>query len=56
MTVRIEIDEGVEKARQTQAEAAVLERSAENVAEDANEVRSAAWDGLVQGLAECTQS
>jgi len=39
-----------------QQDLAVLERSADNIAEDANEVRSAAWEGLLQGLAECTQN
>lgn len=39
-----------------QQDLAVLERSAENIAGDANEVRSAAWEGLLQGLADCTQN
>lgn len=39
-----------------QQDLAVLERSADNIAEDSNEVRSAAWEGLLQGLAECTQN
>ena len=39
-----------------QQDLAVLERLADNIAEDSNEVRSAAWEGLLQGLAECTQS
>jgi hypothetical protein len=38
-----------------QQDLAVLERSAENVAEDANQVRSAAWEGFQQGLASCSQ-
>lgn len=39
-----------------QQDLAVLERSADNIAEDSNETRSAAWEGLLQGLAECTQN
>ncbi|MEI2700763.1 MAG: hypothetical protein V9E94_21360 [Microthrixaceae bacterium] len=39
-----------------QQDLAVLERSADNIADDSNEVRSAAWEGLLQGLAECTQN
>lgn len=39
-----------------QQDLAVLERSADNIAEDSNEVRSAAWEGLLQGLADCTQN
>ena len=39
-----------------QQDLAVLERSADNIVEDSNEVRSAAWEGLLQGLAECTQN
>lgn len=39
-----------------QQDLAVLERSADNIAEDSNEVRSAAWEGLLEGLAECTQN
>ncbi len=39
-----------------QPDLAVLERSADNIADDSNEVRSAAWEGLLQGLAECTQN
>ena len=38
-----------------QQDLAVLERSADNIAEDVNETSSAAWDGLLQGLADCTQ-
>jgi hypothetical protein len=33
----------------------VLERSADNIREDVNETAQAAWDGLLQGLSECTQ-
>ena len=33
----------------------MLERSAKNMAEDANETSQAAWDGLREGLADCTQ-
>jgi ABC-type phosphate/phosphonate transport system substrate-binding protein len=33
----------------------VLERSADNLREDANETARAAWDGVLQGLSECTQ-
>jgi hypothetical protein len=33
----------------------VLERSAKNIAEDGNETSQAAWDGVRQGLADCTQ-
>jgi hypothetical protein len=33
----------------------VLERSADNIREDANETARAAWDGVLQGLSECTQ-
>ena len=33
----------------------VLERSADNIREDANETAKAAWDGVLQGLSECTQ-
>ena len=38
-----------------QQDIAVLERSAEHIAEDANQVRSAAWEGFQQGLAGCSQ-
>jgi len=34
---------------------AVLERSIDNIREDSNEVSQAAWDGLLEGLADCTQ-
>ena len=33
----------------------VLERSADNIREDVNETSSAAWDGVLQGLSDCTQ-
>ena len=38
-----------------QQDLAVLERSAGNIAEDTNETRSAAWEGLLEGLSDCTQ-
>lgn len=38
-----------------QQDLAVLERSADNIREDANETSQAAWDGVLQGLSECTQ-
>ena len=38
-----------------QQDLAVLERSADNIAEDVNETRSAAWEGVLEGLADCTQ-
>jgi len=38
-----------------QQDLAVLERSIDNIAEDSNETTRAAWDGLLEGLAECTQ-
>jgi hypothetical protein len=38
-----------------QQDLAVIERSAQHIAEDANQVRSAAWEGFQQGLAECSQ-
>jgi hypothetical protein len=38
-----------------QQDLAVLERSAQHIAEDANQVRSAAWEGFQQGLAGCSQ-
>jgi len=38
-----------------QQDLAVLERSAGNIAEDTNETSSAAWEGVLQGLADCTQ-
>ena len=33
----------------------VLERSADNIREDVNETSQAAWEGLLQGLSDCTQ-
>ena len=33
----------------------MLERSADNIADDVNETSSAAWEGVLQGLADCTQ-
>lgn len=33
----------------------VLERSADHIAEDLNEAAQAAWDGVQQGLSDCTQ-
>ena len=33
----------------------VLERSADNIREDVNETSRAAWDGVLQGLSDCTQ-
>jgi len=38
-----------------QQDLAVLERSAKNIAEDVNETARAAWEGLLEGLSECTQ-
>jgi hypothetical protein len=38
-----------------QQDLTVLERSANNISEDVNETSRAAWDGLSQGLADCTQ-
>jgi hypothetical protein len=38
-----------------QQDLAVLERSADNIREDVNETSQAAWDGVLQGLSECTQ-
>lgn len=38
-----------------QQDLAVLERSADNIRDDVNETSRAAWDGLLQGLADCTQ-
>lgn len=38
-----------------QQDLTVLERSAENISEDVNETSSAAWDGVLQGLSDCTQ-
>ena len=33
----------------------VLERSADNIREDVNETSQAAWDGVLQGMSDCTQ-
>lgn len=38
-----------------QQDLTVLERSAKNIAEDVNETSRAAWEGLLEGLSECTQ-
>jgi hypothetical protein len=38
-----------------QQDLAVLERSIENIKEDLNETSRAAWEGVLQGLADCTQ-
>jgi len=38
-----------------QQDLAVLERSADNIRDDINETSRAAWDGVLQGLSECTQ-
>jgi phage terminase small subunit len=38
-----------------QQDIAVLERSAQHIAEDTNQVRSAAWEGFSEGLAKCSQ-
>jgi hypothetical protein len=38
-----------------QQDLTVLERSAKNISEDANETSQAAWDGLREGLSDCTQ-
>ena len=38
-----------------QQDLAVLERSINNISEDTNQVSQAAWDGLLEGLADCTQ-
>lgn len=39
----------------TQQDLTVLERSVKNIAEDSNEVTRAAWEGVLEGLADCTQ-
>lgn len=39
----------------TQQDLTVLERSVKNIAEDSNEVTRAAWEGVLEGLAGCTQ-
>ena len=38
-----------------QQDLAVIERSADNIRDDVNDVSAAAWDGFTQGLADCTQ-
>jgi hypothetical protein len=38
-----------------QQDLAVLERSADNIKEDVNETSRAAWEGVLQGLSDCTQ-
>ena len=38
-----------------QQDLAVLERSTDNIAEDVNEVARAAWEGVLEGTADCTQ-
>lgn len=38
-----------------QQDLTVLERSARNIKEDTNEVARAAWEGVLQGLSDCTQ-
>ena len=44
-----------DQADLAQQDLTVLERSAKNIAEDANETTQAAWDGVREGLADCTQ-
>lgn len=39
----------------TQQDMTVLERSVDNIAEESNEVTRAAWEGVQEGLADCTQ-
>jgi hypothetical protein len=38
-----------------QQDLAVLERSADHIKDDVNETSKAAWDGVLQGLSDCTQ-
>jgi hypothetical protein len=38
-----------------QQDLTVLERSADNISESVNETSRAAWEGVLQGLSECTQ-
>jgi len=38
-----------------QQDLAVLERSIDNIADDSNETTRAAWEGALEGLADCTQ-
>jgi hypothetical protein len=44
-----------DQADLAQQDLTVLERSAKHIAEDANETTQAAWDGVREGLADCTQ-
>jgi hypothetical protein len=37
-----------------QQDIAVLERSVDNIRDDASEVSSAAWEGVLEGLSTCT--
>lgn len=39
----------------TQQDLTVLERSVGNIAEESNEVTRAAWEGVLEGMADCTQ-
>lgn len=38
-----------------QQDLAVLERSTGNIADDVNEIARAAWEGVLEGTADCTQ-
>lgn len=38
-----------------QQDLAVLQRSVENIADDSDETSQAAWEGLLEGLSDCTQ-
>jgi hypothetical protein len=38
-----------------QQDLAVLERSVKNIADDSSDVSRAAWEGILEGLADCTQ-
>lgn len=38
-----------------QQDLAVLERSIRNIADDSNETTRAAWEGILEGLADCTE-
>lgn len=38
-----------------QQDLVVLERSIKNIANDSNEVSRAAWEGALEGMADCTQ-
>lgn len=44
-----------EQPNLVQQDLTVLERSADNIREDVNETSAAAWEGFLQGLADCTQ-